>query len=203
MSSPRHTGGVTNQGRGPSAKVDEDREFRTDLRSAFRWRRDRTDDYGYADPTGWWADPSIMLRLGPALAAMFADPPPTVVLGPQSRGSLLGALVAVHLQVGLVEVRKDPRPSTDSDQWLVAHTPPDYRDRTLELGLRREHVNAGDRALLVDDWIDTGGQAVATRALVRAAGASWCGAAVIVDGLQDSRLRRDLQVRSLLRVRDL
>jgi hypothetical protein len=60
--------------------------------------------------------------LGPTLAAMFADPPPTVVLGLQSRGSLLVALVAVHLQIGLVEVRKEPQPSTDSDQWLIAHT---------------------------------------------------------------------------------
>jgi adenine phosphoribosyltransferase len=141
--------------------------------------------------------------LGPTLAAMFADPPPTVVLGLQSRGSLLVALVAVHLQIGLVEVRKEPQPSTDSDQWLIAHTPPNYRDRTPELGLRREHINTGDRALLVDDWIQTGGQAVAARALIQAAGASWCGAAVIVDGLQDSRLRRELHVRWLLHVRDL
>lgn len=194
---------MTNQGRGPSAKVDRDREFRADLRAAFRWRGDRPDDRSYADPTGWWADPNILLRLGPALAALFADALPTVVLGLQSRGSLLGALAAVHLRVGLVEVRKEPQPSADSDRWLIAHTPPDYRDRTLELGLRRAHVNAGDRALLVDDWIQTGGQAVAARALIRAAGARWCGAAVIVDGLRDSRLRRDLRVRALLHERDL
>ena len=134
---------------------------------------------------------------------MFTDALPTVVLGPQSSGSLLGALVAVYMRIGLVEVRKEPCPSTDSDRWLIAHTPPDYQDRTLALGLRREHLRAGDRALLVDDWIETGGQAVATHALVRAAGARWCGAAVIIDGLQDSRLRRDLQIRSLLHVRDL
>jgi adenine phosphoribosyltransferase len=202
-SGARQTGNVSNQGRGPRAKADLDAELRADLRTAFRWRRDRTDDYDLADPTGWWADSRILRRLGPALAAMFADPPPTVVLGPQSRGTLLGALVAVHLSVGLVEVRKDPSPSTDSDRWLIAHTPPDYRDRTLALGLRREHLGAGDRVLLVDDWIQTGGQAVATRALVRATGARWCGAAVVVDGLHDSRLRHDLRLRSLLHVRDL
>ena len=194
---------MTNQGRGPSAKVDEDRRLRADLRAAFRWRRDRTDDHDYADPTSWWADPNILIRLGPALATLFADPLPTVVLGLQSRGSLLGALVAVHLQVGLVEVRKDPHPSTDSDRWLMTRTPPDYRDRTLELGLRRAHLGAGDRALLVDDWVETGGQAIAVRALVQEAGAGWCGAAVVVDGLRDSRLRRDLQIRSLLHLRDL
>jgi adenine phosphoribosyltransferase len=199
----RQTGEVSSQGRGPRAKVDPDQELRADLRAAFRWRRDRTDVFDLADSTGWWADPRILHRLGPALAALFTDPPPTVVLGPQSSGSLLGALVAVYMRVGLVEVRKQPCPSTDSDRWLIAHTPPDYQDRTLALGLRREHLRAGDRALLVDDWIETGAQAVATHALVRAAGAHWCGAAVVVDGLRDSRLRRDLQIRSLLHVRDL
>ncbi|MFB9322022.1 phosphoribosyltransferase family protein [Cryptosporangium minutisporangium] len=194
---------MTNQGRGQRPKADADRELQIDLRAAFRWRSDRTDDQEMADPTGWWADPIILSRLGPALAASFADQRPTIVLGLQSRGSLLGALVALHLQVGLVEIRKDPRPSTDSDRWLTTRTAPDYRDRHLELGVRRDHLNAGQRALLVDDWIETGGQARAARTLVEAAGARWCGAAVIVDGLHNSRLRRDLHVRSLLNIRDL
>ncbi|UQX88680.1 hypothetical protein M6D93_01450 [Jatrophihabitans telluris] len=128
---------------------------------------------------------------------------PTVVLGPESRGSLLGALVAGHLGLGLVEVRKDPARSADSDRWLTAFTPPDYQDRTLLLGARRDHLLAGQRVLFVDDWIDTGGQAQAVRAIVGAAQAVWCGAAVIVDALQDSRLRRDLGVRSLMGIRDL
>jgi adenine phosphoribosyltransferase len=197
------TGAMGNQGRGPRPKADPDRELRSDLRAAFRWRRDRADDYDLADPTGWWADPHILSRLGPALAALFVDQRPTLVVGLQSRGSLLGALVALHLHLGLVEVRKDPRPSTDSDRWLTTRTPPDYRDRHLELGVRRDHLDAGQRALLVDDWIETGGQALAVRTLVQAAGATWCGAAVIVDGLRDSHLRHDLQVRALLNLRDL
>jgi adenine phosphoribosyltransferase len=53
-----------------------------------------------ARPTGWWADASILRRLGPVLAELFTDLQPTLVIGPQSRGTLLGALVAVHLGVG-------------------------------------------------------------------------------------------------------
>lgn len=194
---------MSNQGRGPRPQIDPGLALRRDLRAAFRWRGDRTDDQYLADPTGWWADPRILVRLGPALAALFSADQPTIVLGPQSRGALLGALVAAHLHVGLVEVRKEPCPAADSDRWLVTRTPPDYRDRHLELGVRRAHVGAGQRAVLVDDWIQTGGQALAVRALVQAAGATWCGAAVIVDGLRDSRLRHDLQVRALLNLRDL
>lgn len=156
-----------------------------------------------ADPTKWWADSTIIERLGPALADLFRGENPTVVLGLQSRGVLLGALVAAHLGVGLVEVRKDPSPSADSDRWFIARTPPDYRDRNLLLGARKDHLTAGQRVLLIDDWIDTGGQALGARAIVEQSGATWCGAAVIVDGLSDSRLRRDLGVKSLLNLRDL
>jgi adenine phosphoribosyltransferase len=102
-----------------------------------------------------------------------------------------------------VELRKDPSPSADSERWYVARTPPDYRDRNLLLGARKDHLKTEHRVLLVDDWIDTGGQATGARTIVEQAGASWCGVAVIVDGLRDSRLRRDLDVRALLHLREL
>lgn len=182
---------------------DLEKVLKDDLRKAFRWRGDRTDVRSLADVTGWWADSGILRRLGPALAGLFGEAEPTVVLGPQSRGALLGALVATHLGVGLVEVRKNPSPAADSDRWRIALTPPDYRDRTLRLGVRRDHLLSGHRVLFVDDWIDTGGQATASRAIVDQAGATWCGAAMVVDSLRDSRLRRDLGVRALLQQREL
>ena len=191
------------KGRGPRPKPDPANQLLVDLRQSFRWKCDGNDVVRYADPTGWWSDASVLGRLGPALAALFDDARPTLVMGPQSRGTLVGALVATHLGVGLVEMRKNPSPATDSDRWLIAHTPPDYRDRTLRVGARRDHLKAGERVLLVDDWIDTGGQATAARELVDAAGATWCGVAVIVDALHDSRLRRDLSVRTLLTPREL
>lgn len=189
--------------RGPRPQPKPSAQLRADLRRTFRWRGDRTDNGYRADPTGWWADAAILERLGPALAELFGDQEPTLILGPQSRGALLGALVATHLGVGMAELRKDPSPSADSDRWFVARTPPDYRDRNLLLGARKDHLLAGQRVLLVDDWIQTGGQAVGARAIVDQSGATWCGVAVIVDGLADARLRRDLSVRSLINVRDL
>ncbi|MCL2422619.1 MAG: phosphoribosyltransferase [Micrococcales bacterium] len=172
------------------------------LTSHFRWRGDRTDDRWSADVTGWWHDPTTLAALGPALAGLFSVSP-TVVLGPQSRGMLLGALTAMHLGVGVVELRKEPRQACDSDTWRRRTTPPDYRDRHLVLGFRQDLVSVTDRVLFVDDWIDTGGQAVAARALVADAGATWIGAAVVVDALKNPQLRRELGVRSLVHVRDL
>jgi len=179
-------------------------QIRDLLRDGFRWRGDRTDPDYRADPTGWWRDAQTLQLLGPALAALnTSGEEPTVVLAPQSRGTLLGALVATHLRLGLVEVRKDPRPAADSDVWRVRTTPPDYRDRHLEMGFRKALVKSGDRVLFVDDWIATGGQALTTRALVAEAGATWLGAAVIVDALETPSARRQLVLKSLLRVHDL
>lgn len=173
------------------------------MKANFNWVGDRADNLLTADLTGWWANASILGRLGAALAAPFSDLNPTLVLGPQSRGALLGALVALHLEIGLVEVRKDPVPGADSDRWLVARTPPDYQDRHLKLGFRRDLMPSTARALFVDDWIATGGQAIAARNLVESSGASWCGVAVVVDALEDSRLRSDLDVHCIFRVNEL
>ena len=147
----------------------------------------------------------MLAELGLALAALVAPSQPTVVLGPQSRGAMLGALVARELGVGLIEVRKDPERQqlADSDAWLSQSARPDYRDRHLSLGFRRGLLQSGERAVFVDDWIDTGSQALASQGLVGAAGATWSGAVVIVDGLRDGRIRQGLQLRSLLHVREL
>lgn len=173
------------------------------LGDAFEWKTDRTLDTGYADLTGWWRDPSLLADLGAGLAGLFEAKRPTVIVAPESRGLILGALAAQALGVGLVEARKDRDPATDSDPWLQRVTPPDYRDRQIEFGFRRALLQSGDRVLLVDDWAATGSTAVVVQQLVADAGASWVGAAVVVDALSDSRLRRSLEIRSLLHLRDL
>jgi adenine phosphoribosyltransferase len=91
--------------------------LRENLKASFRWLGDRTDPDFRADVTGWWRDPSILEDLGPALAALFPDSVINVVMGTQSRGSLVGVLTARALGVGLAEVRKDPGRAADSDAW--------------------------------------------------------------------------------------
>ncbi|MGC3953315.1 MAG: hypothetical protein QM804_03500 [Propionicimonas sp.] len=111
--------------------------------------------------------------------------------------------MAVHLGVGLIELRKGVTDRFGAEDWLIARTPLDYRDRNLELGIPTGLIPIGARVLFVDDWIDTGGQLMAAHTITTLAKADWSGAAVIVDGLDDPRLRHDYAVRSLLRRRDL
>ncbi|MBO1756546.1 adenine phosphoribosyltransferase [Allobranchiibius sp. CTAmp26] len=175
--------------------------------SAFHWRSDPPvwpeHRIYYADDSAWWREPTILGELGSSLAALFSDEPPTVVMSPESRGSLLGPLVATHLGIGFAEVRKGAERASDDEVWLRRRTPPDYRDRHLEMAVRRSVLRTGDRVLFVDDWAATGAQAMACQQLAGDAGASWVGAAVIVDGLENSADRRLLMLRSLLHLRDL
>ncbi len=106
-------------------------DLRRQLADAFVWRTDRGEDRSYADLTGWWRDPAILAWLGAGLAGLYGDAAPTVVVGPQSRGVLLGSLTAVALGVGFVEARKNPAPAADSDAWVRRRTAPDYRDRQV------------------------------------------------------------------------
>lgn len=176
------------------------------LLRGFRWVGDASADYLSADLSGWWTDADIVSELGWGLGALHRGTGRIdAVIGPESSGLLVGSLVASALGTGLIAVRKrvSASGSADSDRWHTRTSPPDYRDRNLVLGVRHRHLQAGMHVLFVDDWIDTGGQAQAVQGLVADAGAHWVGAAVIVDALEASRRRRELNVQSLLHVRDL
>lgn len=56
---------------------------------------------------------------------------------------------------------------------------------------------------MVDDWVETGGQALTVKALVAGVGVQWLGVATIVDATSGSILRRHLGARSLVHVREL
>jgi adenine phosphoribosyltransferase len=183
-------------------------ELRTRLIAGFTWRSDPPtgppyDRTYYADCSGWWRDSAVLADIGPALADLFHDAKPSVILGTESHGFILGPLVARHLGIGFAGVSKEPERGSDDEVWLVRRTPPDYRDRHLDLAVRRSVLRTGDRALFVDEWAATGGQAMACRQLVNDADATWLGAAVVVDALESSADRRTLNLRSLLHIREL
>jgi adenine phosphoribosyltransferase len=98
------------------------------------------------------------------------------VVGIEARGFILAAPVACHLGVGFVPVRKLgklPGP-THSQTYAL-----EYGTATVEV-----HVDAltpGDRVLLVDDVLATGGTAAAAAELVRRCGAEVVGLAVLIE----------------------
>ncbi len=98
------------------------------------------------------------------------------VAGIDARGFILAGAIAVTLGAGFVALRKPGKLPwrTLSEAYALEYG-------TDELHLHEGAVGAGERLLLVDDLIATGGTAVAGLNLLRRAGADVIGAAFLVD----------------------
>jgi len=98
------------------------------------------------------------------------------VVGMEARGFILAAPVALALGSGFVPVRKAgklPR-ATHAVSYAL-----EYGEATLEL--HRDAIAPGERVLLVDDVLATGGTVAATRALVEECGGTVVGVAVLME----------------------
>ncbi len=98
------------------------------------------------------------------------------VAGVEARGFLFAAPVAMALGVGLVPVRKAGKlpGATRSASYAL-----EYGEATLEVHL--DAFDAGDRVLVIDDVLATGGTIEATARLVASAGATVTAVAVLIE----------------------
>lgn len=164
--------------------------FAEELLSRFRWIG------GHADVLGLLSDAGFLDRSIAALAEPFRDEGVTKVAGVEARGFVFGAAVATRLGAGFVPVRK---PGSIHPGPKVVHTSePDWRGRILRYELQRAALAEHDRVLLVDDWAETGSQALAARALIEECGATWVGASLLVDQLQNDVRERLAPVRAVV-----
>jgi len=128
-----------------------------------------------------------------ALSAVFG--PVDKVVGIEARGFILAAPVAYEIRAGFVPVRKKGKlPSaTFAEEYNL-----EYGSATLEV--HQDAFEPGDRVLIVDDVLATGGTARATASLVRRAGAHVVGVAVLMElsFLNGREAIPDLELRSLL-----
>jgi adenine phosphoribosyltransferase len=98
------------------------------------------------------------------------------VVGIEARGFILAAAVACQLGAGFVPVRKQgrlPGPTYAQSYEL------EYGSATLEV--HQDAFSPGDRVLIVDDVLATGGTAEATQTLVKRGGAAVAGVAVLLE----------------------
>jgi adenine phosphoribosyltransferase len=101
---------------------------------------------------------------------------PDVVAGLDARGFILGAVVAYELNVGFVPIRKKGKlPFTTVEETYEL----EYGSATVEL--HADAVKPGQRVLLIDDLIATGGTMMAGKKLLERQGAIVMEGAAIVD----------------------
>ena len=118
-----------------------------------------------------------------------------VIVGPESRGFIFGCPIATELNVGFVPIRKPgklPREEVKIDYDL------EYGSNTL--CMHKDALKPGDRVVIIDDLLATGGTIGATVKLINSVGAQVVGAGFIVelDGLNGREKLEGIEIKSLV-----
>ncbi|MDP3175459.1 MAG: adenine phosphoribosyltransferase [Phenylobacterium sp.] len=130
----------------------------------------------FRDITTLLGDARAFRRAVDELVQPFAGRKIDKVAGVEARGFILGGAVAHQLSVGFVPLRKKGKlPYTT----VAAEYALEYGVDTIEM--HADAITAGERVMLIDDLIATGGTAMASLELLRRVGAEVVAAAFIVD----------------------
>lgn len=130
----------------------------------------------FRDITPLLRDPEALDQTVADLAAWGKERKPDVVLGAEARGFILGAAIAREIGCGFVPAR---RPGKLPPETVGATYALEYGQNTLEL--HPATINEGDRVLIHDDVLATGGTVEAIAGLVEGLGGIVVGVAFIIE----------------------
>ena len=130
----------------------------------------------FRDITPLLQDPKVFRVLIDIFLTRYRDAKLDLIAGLDARGFILGSVVAYELNLGFVPIRKKGKLpfTTVSEQYEL-----EYGSATVEL--HTDACKRGDRVLLIDDLIATGGTMMAGKKLLERLGAIVVEGAVIVD----------------------
>ena len=130
----------------------------------------------FKDITPLFADATALNTAIADMADHFKDAGVTKVIGPEARGFMVGVPMAIELNAGFIPARKPgklPRATYSVSYEL------EYGTDTLEI--HQDAILPGDRVLIADDLVATGGTAAATAKLIREVGGELVGYAFILE----------------------
>lgn len=130
----------------------------------------------FKDVTPVLADGPLLAKTVAALVLPFKGSGVTKVAGMEARGFIFASLVAYHLGVGFIPLRKEGKLPHHTHR--AAYTL-EYGEAVLEM--HTDALSDKDRVLLVDDLLATGGTAAASLELVTQAGATVVGLAFVIE----------------------
>jgi len=110
------------------------------------------------------------------LVDAFRDVKPEVVAGIESRGFIFGSSIAYNLGIGFVPIRKPGKlpAETHSEEYEL-----EYGTDTIEI--HKDAIKEGQRVLLVDDLLATGGTAKAAIKLLEVTGGKVVGVGFVIE----------------------
>ncbi len=118
----------------------------------------------------------------------------TVIVGPESRGFIFGCPIAYNLELGFVPVRKPnklPRETVSTTYSL------EYGENTLSM--HKDAIKPGDKVMIIDDLLATGGTIKATIDLVEKIGGIVVGIGFLIElvDLNGRELIKDYPIKVL------
>jgi adenine phosphoribosyltransferase len=141
----------------------------------------------FKDITPVLLDPELFRATVGALADWTAERDPHKVIGVDARGFLFAGAVADRLGVGLVPARK---PGKLPSETIRTSYDLEYGVNTLEV--HRDAIQPGERIVVVDDLLATGGTIEAAMRLIEGLGGEIAGLAFVIElGFLDGRARLD------------
>ena len=130
----------------------------------------------FYDITTLLKDKLGLARLIDALSAHYIGKEIDLVLGMEARGFIFGPALAYRLNAGFVPVRK---PGKLPAEAIKVSYDLEYGSNALEV--HKDAIQEGQRVLIVDDLLATGGTAAATADLASQLGAQIAGLAFVVE----------------------
>jgi adenine phosphoribosyltransferase len=130
----------------------------------------------FYDITTLLKDAAAFRKLTDDLTARYQDSRIDKVVGIESRGFIFGGVLAERLKAGFVPVRKPGK--LPADCFEVKYSL-EYGSNTL--AIHQDAIGSGERVLIVDDLLATGGTAEATISLVRQLGGEVVGLDFLVE----------------------
>ena len=134
-------------------------------------------------------------RLIDALTERYINDNIDLVLGIEARGFIFGPALAYRLNAGFVPVRKPRKLPAEVLQWKYDL---EYGQDTLEI--HKDAIQPGQRVIICDDLLATGGTAKAAADMTRQLGGNICGMGFVVelDALKGRDKLKQYDVFSLL-----
>ena len=130
----------------------------------------------FKDITPVLAHPDAMSTIIDLIVVHFGRGTVDKVVGIEARGFILAAPVAYHFNAGFVPIRKEGKLPWDT---VAAEYELEYGSATIEL--HKDAIESGERVLIVDDVLATGGTARAAASLVERCGGVIRGIACLIE----------------------
>ncbi|WP_059170637.1 xanthine phosphoribosyltransferase [Bacillus sp. FJAT-27445] len=148
-------------------------------------------------------DPFLMHEIGKEFARRFSSEKVTKILTLESSGIAPSVMAGLEMSVPVIFARKR-KSLTMTEGLLTASVYSFTKQETSEVSISSKYICAGDRVLIIDDFLANGQAALALVKLAQDAGAKVAGIGIVIEkSFQDGRKlldERGFRIESLARI---